>query len=239
MIVTTCHQCSAPVRRGGNVQRARHFCSVDCKAKWQRTQKPVTEEWLRDAYIVQKLDCTQISKIVKRDSKSVWNWLKEFGIETRKRGTTGNHVHSIGVPRVLSDAGRKSLSEKGKAERARDGRRPYLKDGKHWLHHEGAVSPTWKGGITPERQAVYASQEWKDAVKAVWARDGFACVRCAVDLRRASGVCAIHHVESFANKDLRTEPTNLVLLCKPCHLWVHSRKNVNKEFIKESTHECV
>lgn len=216
-----------------------HFCDINCKAKWQRTQKPVSEEWLRDAYLVQKLDCTQIAKIVNRDSKSVWNWLKEFGIETRKRGTTGNHIYSIGVPRVLSEAGRKSLSEKGRAARLADGRRPYIKDGKHWLHHEGAVTPNWKGGITPERQAVYASPEWKAAVKTVWGRDGFACVRCAMDLRHARGACAIHHVKSFANKDLRTEPENLVLLCKPCHLWVHSRKNVNKEFIKESTHESV
>lgn len=240
MIHSHCHQCKSPVRKPGNVARSMYFCNIDCKARWQRTQKPVTEEWLRDAYLTQGLDCTQISKIVGRDSKSVWNWLRGFGIETRKRGTTGNHVYSIGVPRALSEIGRKSLSDHARAARLNDGRRPYLKDGKHWLHHEGAVHPGWKGGVTPDRQAIYSSQEWKDVVKAVWKRDGYACVRCKSDLRHKRGKCAIHHIESFAvSEALRTTTSNLVLLCKPCHLWVHSRENVNQEFIKDPTHESV
>ena len=38
----------------------------------------------------------------------------------------------------------------------------------------------------------------------------------------------IHHIVSFANKDLRTDPNNLVLLCFKCHKWVHSKANKNK-----------
>ena len=39
--------------------------------------------------------------------------------------------------------------------------------------------------------------------------------------------CHIHaRCESF-NDDL----SNLVLLCKECHRWVHSKKNINKKFI--------
>ena len=34
-------------------------------------------------------------------------------------------------------------------------------------------------------------------------------------------------------EELRAEPDNLVLLCKKCHLFVHSRKNKTSEFIKE------
>lgn len=194
--------------------------------------KPVSEDWLRDAYLVKKMDCTVIAGIVGRDPKSVWTWLKNFGIETRKRGTTGNHVYSIGVARVLTDAGRKRLSEGARAARLVDGRKPYIKNGKHWLHHDGAKHPNWRGGITPERQALYSSQEWKDSVKSVWARDGFACVRCHVDLRHRRGECAIHHIESFAVREKRTLTSNLILLCKACHLWVHSKRNTDKEFIK-------
>lgn len=213
-----------------------YFCSTDCKAQWQRLNKPVTEEWLRDAYITKGMDCPQIAAIVKRDSKSVWNWLKDFGIETRKRGTTGNHVYSIGVPRVMTEEGRKKLSESAKAARLKDGRKPYMKDGKHWLQHEGAVSPAWRGGVTPDRQAFYASEKWADAVKAVWARDEAVCQRCGTHHNTASirGTFHIHHITSFQVKALRAEVSNLVLLCKPCHLFVHSKKNETKEFINES-----
>lgn len=229
IINTTCRFCSAPLVR--KQSSSMHFCGTKCKSEWQKLAKPVSEEWLRNAYITQGLDCTKIGKIVQRDPKTVWNWLKSFGIPTRKRGTTGNHVFSIGAPRILSEEGRKKLSDQARKARSEDGRVPYLKDGKHWLHHEGAVSPNWKGGITPERQKVYSSQEWKDAVKEVWKRDKFCCVRCGVDLRCKKKQCAIHHIESFKNKEKRTDVTNLVLLCKTCHLWVHSKKNTDKEFI--------
>ncbi len=229
-IDAACSTCNTPLLRKQSASM--YFCGVKCKSEWQRTQKPVNEEWLRSAYIDQKMDCTQIGKLVGRDPKSVWNWLKDFGIETRRRGTTGNHVHSIGVPRILSDESRKNMSDRARAARLKDGRLPYMKDGKHWLHHEGARPATWKGGVSPERQAFYSSREWKDAVKSVWLRDGYACVRCESDLRHKRGECAIHHLESFANRALRGELSNLVLLCRPCHLWVHSKKNINKELLR-------
>src|SRR3546814_8261392 len=34
--------------------------------------------------------------------------------------------------------------------RLKDGRVPYLKDGKHWLSHEGAKPSSWKGGVRSE-----------------------------------------------------------------------------------------
>lgn len=231
-IQCNCKFCKAPLIR--KTPMSMYFCNTNCKSEWQRTNKPVTEEWLRNAYLVQKLDCTQIAKQVGRDPKSVWNWLKDFGIETRKRGTTGNHVHSIGVPHVMTDAGRKKLSEQASAARIKDGRKPYMKDGKHWLKHEGAVSPNWKGGITPDRQAFYASEEWVDAVKAVWKRDGAVCQRCGVhhNTMDVRGTFHIHHIESFQVKELRAEVSNLILVCRPCHLFIHSKKNTKKEFLK-------
>lgn len=228
---TICHHCGAPLTRKSVMSM--YFCDSLCKANWQRTTKPVTEPWLRDAYVTRGLNCTQIGKQVDRDPKSVWNWLKDFGIETRKRGTTGNHVHSIGVKKVLTDAGRKRLSEAARAARLKDGRKPYMKDGKHWLKHEGAVSPNWQGGITPERQALYASEAWADAVKAVWKRDDASCQRCGKrhNTTASRGTFHIHHIVSFKTASLRSDATNLVLLCKPCHLFIHSRKNTLKEFI--------
>lgn len=231
-IHTTCSHCLAPIVR--KTEMSRYFCNMKCKADFQRMAKPVSEVELRSMYLDKKMDCTQISKIVGRDPKSVWNWLKDFGIETRKRGTTGNHTKSIGVPRTLSDESRKRLSDQARLARLADGRKPYMKDGKHWLHHEGAVSPNWKGGLTPERQAFYSSKEWVNAVKAVWKRDNATCQRCGIHHNTADvrGTFHIHHIVSFQVPALRAVISNLVLLCEKCHRHIHSNNNTSQEFLK-------
>ena len=43
----------------------------------------------------------------------------------------------------------------------------------------------------------------------------------------------IHHVVSFADKELRAEPSNLVLLCEACHQFVHSRENLTREYLPQ------
>lgn len=232
-ITSACAFCSAALVR--KTAMSMYFCDKSCKAAWQRTQKPLTESELRAMYVDQKLDCTQIAAVVKRDPKSVWSWLKGFGIETRKRGTTGNHVHSIGVPRVLTDAGRKALSDNARAARMKDGRKPYLMpDGSHAMKgRTGDAHPGWKGGLTPERQAFYASEEWAEAVKAVWKRDQAVCRRCGVhhNTTESRGTFHIHHIVSFQVAALRSAAGNLALLCAACHRHVHSRKNTTKEFL--------
>jgi hypothetical protein len=231
-IQTECSHCGANLIRKTVMKM--YFCDIHCKAQWQRAQKPVSEADLREMYEAKGMDCTQISKIYGRDPKSVWNWLKDFGIETRKRGTTGNHAHSIGVPRVFTDAVRKSMSDHARAARLKDGRKPYMKNGMHWLKEEGAVSPAWKGGVTPERQAFYSSEEWVKSVKAVWKRDKGVCQRCAKlhNTESGRGTFHIHHIVSFMVRELRATVGNLVLLCDGCHRFVHSKKNANKEFLK-------
>ena len=82
------------------------------------------------------------------------------------------------------------------------------------------------------------SEEWKKAVKFVWARSDAKCERCGKDHRavadRKRDAFDIHHIISFQYRPLRTDPSNLVLLCEPCHYWVHSRRNVNREFLSEA-----
>jgi transposase-like protein len=207
---------------------------------WKQS-KPVTEEWLRQKYLVEELDCPEIAKIVERNGRRVFDWLREFGIPTRPRGYRFKKQLEDGT-RVLPSFKGHHHSEERKAklreDRLRDGGVPYLKDGVHHLKGKrGSETPSWKGGVTPERQAFYSSDEWKLAARTVWARDDAKCRRCGKDHRsvpyRQRGNFAIHHIISFAYRPLRAEPSNLVLLCRPCHLWVHSSKNVNKEFINE------
>lgn len=92
----------------------------------------------------------------------------------------------------------------------------------------GADNPHWKGGISPERQSFYCSTEWAQASRVVWQRDQATCRRCGKPGEH------IHHIVSFQVEALRADPDNLVLLCKPCHHWVHSRKNKKQEWIKEA-----
>lgn len=213
------------------------FCNIDCKSSYQRLAKPVSKEWLIEHYVSKGMNCSQIAVLVGRDPKSVWNWLKDFGIETRKRGKTDNWKYSIGVPRVLTEDGRRKLSEAAQAARARDGRVPYLKNGVHHLKGKrGAETTNWKGGITPERQLFYTTEEWKRCAGKVWRRDNGQCRRCGLDARgmkrnEKARMFALHHIDGFKIKKRRADSTNIVLLCRVCHLWIHSKANKKGVFL--------
>lgn len=91
----------------------------------------------------------------------------------------------------------------------------------------GKKNPNWRGGCTPERQAFYSSAEWAAAVQKVWARDEHQCQLCGVSKHGLH----IHHIIPFSERDSRTDPDNLILLCKKCHNFVHSKRNVEGVFL--------
>lgn len=208
---------------------------MEFKTKQEREAAGITKEWLMDHYFNKGLNCVDIGKIVNRDPKSVWSWLVGYGITLRKRGadsSPGTFIkgHKKGIGRIHTT----ETKDKIRQARINDGHVPYLKDGKHWLKGmKGAIHPTWKGGITPERQSVYSSPEWCEAVKVVWKRDDATCQRCKKRQNEMRDIkFHIHHIESFMVREKRTDPDNLVLLCPTCHRYVHSKKNVTKLFIK-------
>lgn len=97
----------------------------------------------------------------------------------------------------------------------------------------GDLNPNWRGGITPERQAHYSSMEWASAVREVWIRDRATCQRC--EHKKIQGdIFHIHHIVPFEIEDMRSEIGNLLLVCKKCHDWIHSKENTNKDFIDET-----
>lgn len=237
-----CSFCDAPINRvawnyGKNRAITTFFCNNECKGKWQVLQREnlgFTREWLVNEYITNGKSGDQIAKEIGRDPKRVWEWLVNYGIPTRPRGTDYGNCFKKGM--VSTFKGKSHTVEaklKIREARVRDGGVPYLKNGIHWLKHEGAVSPMWKGGITPERQAFYSSEEWSDAVKDVWKRDNAICQRCGKkhNQKTVRGTFHIHHVVSFKVKELRAKVSNLVLLCYECHKFVHSKKNINDEFL--------
>lgn len=185
------------------------YCDFGCKAAAQRRARPVSADWLRQKYVVERMDCVAIGVLVGRDPKRVWEWLKDSGIPTRARGDdTGAHRFQKG--QVSPFKGRTQL--------------------------RGAASPHWQGGITPERQAFAATPEWRAACMATFARAQKRCERCAAtqaQVQAAGQKMHVHHVVGFRVVELRADPDNLRLLCGPCHRFVHSKKNVARIFLSQ------
>jgi len=162
-----------------------------------------------------------------RDEKAYWNreWLHHEYITLEKsaaeiateQGCTENNIlywlHKHAIPR-------RTVAE--------------VRAGKHWglsgpangmYGVTGEDNPNWKGGLTPDRQLFYSSIEWKEVSQVVWKRDNGKCRRCGESAEH------IHHIVTFMVRALRAESDNLILLCRPCHHWVHSRENISGDFI--------
>lgn len=194
-------------------------------------------------YIGAGMGCQEIGRLFERDGKTVFWWLRQAGIQTRLRGS--NRTVWL-KPGHRMNLGRKCTREQRLATRAATMRRggvPYLRNGKHWLHTvPPEQNPNWKGGATPERQTFYRSPEWKTACVAVWARANACCERCGLDYRtvdrRGSARFHVHHIVSFAVRELRAEPSNLMLVCRPCHLWIHSSANIERQYLQQAEREA-
>lgn len=257
MVTSECEICGKEITRAGNVSG--RFCSKEHMAIWQRSQKPVTREWLYGKYVMEGMGTTQIARLVNRHPKRVYEWLIDWDIPTREKwqgnvaqyrpwrdkellvemydrpmtirqiadelgcqyGTAWRWMHKLGVnPRT----GAQTCSLLG--------RNVGIQNGMYGI--TGADHPNWKGGCTPERQALYSSMAWAEAVKTIWNRDKATCQRCGkyAEGKGGNDFC-IHHKACFSDyPNLRLETSNLILLCMDCHHWVHSKANVEREFLK-------
>jgi hypothetical protein len=214
-----------PFRPSDGARIANFFCDFDCKAVWQRRQKPVDEAWLRRKYLIEKMSAPDIAAIVNRNSKQVWQWLKGYGIPTRPRGSNASaNLNSGRNPGFKLSASHKA---KLRADRLRDGHFPKQPDGSpYWKGKTGSSHPSWNGGNTPERQTFYSSDEWNAARKQAYTNDGGSCRRCG-----ASKDLDIHHIFPFPIVHLRAQVWNLCVLCKTCHRFVHGLRNTDREFL--------
>lgn len=165
---------------------------------WRKPQAFRDRSWLYQEYVEKKRSSGDIAQQFGVTEAAIFFWLRKHDIPRR----------TISEARAVKHWG---LSGETNGMFGRTGKQ----------------NPHWLGGITPERQALYSSQEWAKAVKAVWKRDRHVCQRCG----KSDDKMHIHHIVTFAVVELRAEPSNLVLLCGKCHRWVHSRKNVNHEWI--------
>ena len=196
-------------------------------------------EVLRALYVDQHLGCPEIGRRFERDAKTVLWWLQQAGIPTRPRGSDTAQHFKAGQPSAF--AGRTHTAEsiaKVRAATLADGRVPFLRNGQHWLKDAPPEeNPNWRGGATPERQEFYRSPAWKAACCYVWARDDACCRNCGKDYRVVDRAVEpafhVHHVWSFQIPETRANPALLVLLCRPCHLWVHSKANLTRAWLPQ------
>ena len=169
---------------------------------WRPRKPHWDKDWLVREYVTRGRSTGEIAAQIGTTDANVLHWLRKHGIPRR----------SVSGARAL-----KHWGLPGEAN-AMFGKR-------------GALTPGWKGGCTPERQAFYASAEWSAVSRFVWGRDCATCRRCGHKQKNGERAIDIHHIISFAEASSRAEPSNLVLLCRPCHRFVHSRKNAGWEFL--------
>lgn len=95
----------------------------------------------------------------------------------------------------------------------------------------GPLCRTYIDGSSHERQTLLSRSEGRQFTRSVLARDNFKCVRCgAINTGKRS--LHAHHLKPWAgNKELRFDLSNAVILCRKCHLWVHSKANAAREYL--------
>lgn len=104
--------------------------------------------------------------------------------------------------------------------------------GNHGWKQIGDKNPAWKGGVWKyneternilKKQPVYIN--WR---KSVFERDSYTCHRC----NQVGGELNAHHIYNWKEfPSLRYEEWNGFTMCVKCHRWIHSNKNIDKDFI--------
>jgi len=174
------------------------------KGQHWREPKPYWDKtWLEEHYKNKHMSAREIAQMFGVTENNILYWLSKHNIKTRK----------------MSDI--RSLKYWGVSGA----------DNPMWGKVDES-NPNWKGGVTPERQSIYVSKKWKDAVKEVWKRDNAQCQKCKIK-KDKSNAFHVHHIKDFTYVEDRCNPKNLILLCEKCHHWIHSRRNKNGEYIQQ------
>lgn len=93
----------------------------------------------------------------------------------------------------------------------------------YFSHIGGPANPNWKGGPIP-----YYGPHWDKIAAEIRKRD-LVCQHCGMTPEQNGVALDVHHIILIRkfNKDFKraNNPTNLIALCKRCHVRCHTRRN--------------
>lgn len=99
------------------------------------------KDWLIENYVLKKRSTGEIAQEFGVTDAAILFWLRKHSIQRRTVSEARDIKHWVAVG----------------------------PDNPMW-NKRGELHPSWRGGVTADRQAFYASQEWKSACSAVWKR---------------------------------------------------------------------
>jgi len=197
----------------------------------------LNREWLYQKYVVEELSTYDIALIVSRNPKRIYEKLKDFQIPTRPRGHNlsggDNYMAQPGAESPMKGRNHSEESRQKMSQFATQPR-PHLKGANNGMYgRTGILNPRYKSGSSPERQKMYVRSEGKDFLRQTYKRDNYTCQRCKTK-KTGHRTLHAHHINSWSEyPELRFDLNNVVTLCRTCHEWVHSRKNVTMEYLSK------
>lgn len=157
-----------------------------------RERKPFWDKaWLENEYTTKLRSAAEIAAEFGVRPSAICFWLNKHGIRTRST----REVRAI-----------KKWGSSGPA---------------NWMYgRTGARAPSWRGGHTPWRLAVYTTTEWRRTSSLVRRRDNSVCRLCG-DAKRLE----LHHIERVCDAPLLVfDPNNIVTLCYACHKRIRGKE---------------
>jgi len=170
---------------------------------WREPKPYWNREWLYNEYIVKGRSASEIANDFECNENNILYFIHKYDISTR----------SVSEAREIKYWG--SIGEDNPM-----------------FNKKGELNPNWKGGITPPRQALYSTLEWKALVKKVRKRDENTCQRCG-EKEEPGNALIIHHISPFKSENYQLALDNLTSLCHDCHIFVHSDRNKGGEFVEK------
>lgn len=195
---------SSREKNGRFVKGSRNSINTEFKngQHWRPEQEFRKKEYLIEEYVLKKRSTSEIANDFGVTDSAIIFWLRKHGIARR----------TISEARKIKKWG---VSGKSNPMYGRC----------------GSENPRWIDGSSPERQKMYARSFWKDISKFVLDRDGYKCKKCGATKSSKNKLHA-HHIKPWAgNPDYRFELSNIITVCQSCHNWIHSKENVNNEFL--------
>ena len=157
-------------------------------------------------------------------------------ISDAMKGRKNNHGFKKGHPPFVDSKGKnnpmygKKLSEetKNKIRNSKLGKKS-SKETKEKLSkshigkNKGSKNTQWKGGVTPEREAIRHSAVYRLWRLAVFERDNFTCQMPGCGKR--GGILNANHIRKFSEyPDLRLDVSNGITLCERCHKKINNKE---------------